>query len=1152
MAQEDELLPGLFYVALAGLSGSLVARQRNILIRMFSPLAFATAAGAYFLPHTTHSIIDSIGGPMTSTYPTRPSGFGHHGPMSRASYLSTPSSSSSQDNSPELASRTREAWHGESRAGQASDAVRQDAHRAQQWVDGKVHEAGDSIDDIRGEASRLQKSASGWFQLHKDEVEDEVEGKVKEVKDRWSTTSSKVEDAAEKAKDNAVHVAEQTKDKAQGASAWFSTKAHEAEKVVENSAHKAKDWVDDTTAVVEQKLEASAKDADEWWKAQAAKEEKRAAEKKHNERKMAERAWFHRQRTDEKHPEHPEHSKWWSGRYNPAGAVVGAGVGLDAADHHPPIHHHRPRGEFPSDPSLKHHYNHPHHNSFLGYASDFGSDGALDDEDVENPDRLTTIKSKIRREFPSDPSLKHHYNHPHHNSFLGYASDFGSDGMLDDEDVENPDRLTTAKSKIRREFPSDPSLKHHYNHPHHNSFLGYASDFGSDGMLDDEDVENPDRLTTIKSKIRREFPSDPSLKHHYNHPHHNSFLGYASDFGSDGALDDEDVKEADRPTTGTRRLRREFPSDPSLVHHYNHPHRNSFLGIASDFGSDGALDDEDVNEWSSTKRAIGTYDRHLSDHHHPHHRHHFWTSRHDGYHHSHEPEYWSNGEEISTASVRDAAYYNYPGSFRDSSLSRSSWWSRTSRDHEIHMAELRERANALAWETKQAEERAAFDLADKLAVEQVALELSAAEAKKRAEAAARHAKEQSEALIRERQLAVERATKDMELRLAAEKESAERAAADAKAKAHAWELEQRRLAEQAAQEVRDRVLREKLAAEDLKDKADAWAHEQKEKAELAAHEIRERVLRETAAAEKSAQDAKAHLEAKARAEKDKFERNAHELEEKVRQERIREEQAAMELRERAEALVREQKLKVEKTARELEERLSIERAENKTAFERAFKDSEQLRAFERAEADALAAKARAESLLSEARRSAPLSTRSLKEELESTSSGWSWPWSSKSPTIETTTRVKHHDHEGFDSSGQLMEHIAEDIRQTKDDIQGGFGHLKDTVLTAESKAAEAVNDALYGADKHATEAVNEAKPKVEKAASEGDGWWSARTKDVERKLGEVDSEVRTGLHKAGDKLREMDRESSSSDDDFWFKNEQSRQQQQRRESGRAM
>jgi len=173
--------------------------------------------------------------------------------------------------------------------------------------------------------------------------------------------------------------------------------------------------------------------------------------------------------------------------------------------------------------------------------------------------------------------------------------------------------------------------------------------------------------------------------------------------------------------------------------------------------------------------------------------------------------------------------------------------------------------------------------------------------------------------------------------------------------------------------------------------------------------------------------------------------------------------------------------------------------------------------------------------------------------LKSTSSGWSWPWSSKSSTLETTsTKIKDHDHEGFDSSGQLLELIAEDIRQTKDDLQDGLGNLKDAVLSAESKAAEAVKDALFGADKHATEAVNEVKSKAEKAASEGDGWWSARTKEVDRKISEVDSEMRTGLHKAGDKLREMDRESSSSDDDFWFKNEQSRQQQQRRESGRAM
>ncbi|KAG0323339.1 hypothetical protein BG000_002658, partial [Podila horticola] len=525
MAQEDELLPGLIYVGLAGLTGSLVARQRNILIRMFSPLAFATAAGAYFLPHATHNVFDSIGGPMTS----------------------------------------------------ARDSVHEHTHKAQHWVDGKVRDAGEAMDDLRGEANRPHMSSSGWFHTHKDEVEDQAEGKVKEAKDWvnkksaeadktmrelsdksaeatkevkhwWSSTSSKVEDAANKAKD----AAEKGRDTARDASSWFSTKADEAEKAVGDATHKAKDWVDDKTAVAEQKLDASAKEADEWWKTHAAEEEKRAAEKKAHDRKEAEKEWFHRQRTGKEHPEHSEHSKWWSSRYNPAGAIVGAGVGLDSADHHPPAHHppthHKPRGKFPSDPSLTHHYNHPHHNSFLGYASDFGTDGALDDEDVDEHDvnlavGPSTATRKVKRQFPSDPSLTHHYNHPHHNSFLGYASDFGTDGALDDEDVDEHDvnlavGPSTATRKVKRQFPSDPSLTHHYNHPHHNSFLGYASDFGTDGALDDEDVDEHDvnlavGPSTATRKVKRQFPSDPSLTHHYNHPHHNSFLGYASDFGTD-------------------------------------------------------------------------------------------------------------------------------------------------------------------------------------------------------------------------------------------------------------------------------------------------------------------------------------------------------------------------------------------------------------------------------------------------------------------------------------------------------------------------------------------------------------------------------------------------------------------------------------------
>ncbi|KAG0067265.1 hypothetical protein BGZ92_005160, partial [Podila epicladia] len=383
--QEDELLPGLIYVALAGLGGSLVARQRNIIIRMFSPLAFATAAGAYFLPHSTHSIFDSIGGPMTSTYPTHPIISGHHKLyLSHPGHMSSSSSSSSQsqDNS-ELVSRAHDAWRGaESRAGQAGDSVQEHAQRAQHWVNGKVRDAGEAIDDLRSEANRLHKNSSGWFHLQKDEVEERAEGKAKEAKHWWSRSSAEADKTKRELEDAAEDMADKAKHKAHDASSWFSTKAHEAEKAVEDAAHKAKDWVDDKSAAIEQKLDDSAKEADEWWKTQAAKEEKKSAEKKAHERKEAEKAWFHRQRTDKnEHPEHNEH--WWSGRYSSAGAIVGAGVGLDAADHHPPIGHRprKPRGQFPSDPSLTHHYNHPHHNSFLGYASDFGTDGALDDED---------------------------------------------------------------------------------------------------------------------------------------------------------------------------------------------------------------------------------------------------------------------------------------------------------------------------------------------------------------------------------------------------------------------------------------------------------------------------------------------------------------------------------------------------------------------------------------------------------------------------------------------------------------------------------------------------------------------------------------------------------------------------------------------------
>ncbi|KAG0217259.1 hypothetical protein BGX33_011018 [Mortierella sp. NVP41] len=629
----------------------------------------------------------------------------------------------------------------------------------------------------------------------------------------------------------------------------------------------------------------------------------------------------------------------------------------------------------------------------------------------------------------------------------------------------------------------------------------------------------------------------------------------------------------------------------------------------------GTLDNKDVDVWSSTKEEIGTARMDETPYANMH-RQPYVNGRLP-----HETEYWTNGEEISSADVRNSNYYNWPGSHTSPSLGRASWWDRRFRNSTADfdsMSSLKSSTESLAWESKQAAERAALDHASRLAQEQSELERRTAEAKAKAEDADRHV------------------------------------------------AEQRNLAEQTWRQVQERVMREKVDAEaaaaQVKAKAEAWASEQKEKAEMAAKDIRDRVLRETAAAEKTAQDTKAALELRIREERLKVEHNAREIGESIRIEKAKEEQANAELRAQAEAYAREQRIKIEKVAKEVEAKLAMEREQrakaraeaeiaqkkldaekaakaareleirmvrereeaaalemkraaerkekdDRLAFEkaelsareakaraetmlvekkrhadltaeemervkavekaevaardsrlkteamlleqkrasekalkvmeqrlaaetakadallsekkaiagRAAKEMEQKLSAERAEAEALAAKNRAESNLAEKKRTAEVAAREtaslisresaakverearlrtqmegLKAEMResassasSSSSSWGWPWSSPSSTTTTTatTSTKHthdHSHEGFDSTGHLMEHIVEDIKQTKDDLADGLHHLKDAVLGAEAKAAEATTKTK----ETTVEAINAAKP-------ESRSWWSS-------------------------------------------------------------
>lgn len=60
VAQSEPLLPNALYVAVAGMTGSILARRRNILVRFTLPVALFYGSARYLLPQTTRNLGDLI------------------------------------------------------------------------------------------------------------------------------------------------------------------------------------------------------------------------------------------------------------------------------------------------------------------------------------------------------------------------------------------------------------------------------------------------------------------------------------------------------------------------------------------------------------------------------------------------------------------------------------------------------------------------------------------------------------------------------------------------------------------------------------------------------------------------------------------------------------------------------------------------------------------------------------------------------------------------------------------------------------------------------------------------------------------------------------------------------------------------------------
>jgi MICOS complex subunit MIC26 len=56
----EKLLPGGIYVLVSAMAGSIVARNRNILLRATGPIAIGIGAGWVLLPHTMRNVSDLV------------------------------------------------------------------------------------------------------------------------------------------------------------------------------------------------------------------------------------------------------------------------------------------------------------------------------------------------------------------------------------------------------------------------------------------------------------------------------------------------------------------------------------------------------------------------------------------------------------------------------------------------------------------------------------------------------------------------------------------------------------------------------------------------------------------------------------------------------------------------------------------------------------------------------------------------------------------------------------------------------------------------------------------------------------------------------------------------------------------------------------
>ncbi|KAF9359074.1 hypothetical protein BGX34_008556 [Mortierella sp. NVP85] len=218
---EEPLIPALFYIAIAGLAGSVIAHKSNIVFRFLSPAALSLGAAAFCIPKTTNNVLDGI-----RTY--------NYGEMKREwQYKTTHAKQSLVDTTLSLTAAAGSAAH------DAKDAVHDLSDKSHELVDKTQQALQDAKDktvvvakDLKDKSEDMAKELGQNLEKAKDQAKVEVKDKTQQAKKWWNQTEVKkdLEHSAKEMQRSARDTGEQACESAQNAGEetrdWFHDKAH--------------------------------------------------------------------------------------------------------------------------------------------------------------------------------------------------------------------------------------------------------------------------------------------------------------------------------------------------------------------------------------------------------------------------------------------------------------------------------------------------------------------------------------------------------------------------------------------------------------------------------------------------------------------------------------------------------------------------------------------------------------------------------------------------------------------------------------------------------------------------------------------------------------------------------------------------------------